>query len=130
MPGGGLYRQALSGQGFEMSQGQTDMTAIMKHLLTSLAVTLVVAIGTAAASAQIVPQVSNPVPVPQPPPPPPSLAVPQVPKMDAPPAPAPGPRPERRSFNQRVQDCQTDTTASRLDSGDRAAYSRACANQL
>ena len=77
------------------------------------------------------PQAPNPVPpVPQPPPPPPpSLAVPQVPKMDAPPAPAPAPRVDRRSFNRRFNDCQSDAVATRLDIGERASYARACANQ-
>jgi hypothetical protein len=102
----------------------------MKFVVTALAA--IGLSGAVPAAAQIVPQVSNPVPpVPQPPPPPPpSLAVPQVPKMDAPAPPPPGPRMDRRSFNQRFQQCQTDGTASRLDSGERAAYSRACANQL
>ncbi len=106
------------------------MTAMMKQFFTALAVTVVLAIGVAAATAQIVPQVSNPVPpVPQPPPPPPpSMAVPVVPKLDAPPSPAPTPHVDRRSFNTRFNDCQSDAIASRLDSGERASYARACAN--
>ena len=107
------------------------MTAMMKQFFMALAVTAMLAVGVATANAQIVPQVSNPVPpVPQPPPPPPpSLAVPQVPKMDAPPSPAPAPRTDRRSFNKRFNACQSDATATRLDPSDRAAYARACANQ-
>ena len=108
------------------------MTAMMKQLVTALAVTFVLAAGIAAATAQVLPQVSNPVPpVPQPPPPPPpSMAVPQVPKMDAPPSPPPAPRSDRRSFNKRFNDCRSDAIAARLDSSERASYARACAQQL
>ena len=100
----------------------------MKHI----AIILAVLTASVPAMAQIVPQVSNPVPpVPQPPPPPPpSMAVPVVPKLDAPAQQPTAPKADRRSFNKRFNDCQSDATAARLDSGERASYARACANQL
>ncbi len=87
---------------------------------------------TAAPALAQLPQAPNPVPpVPlPPPPPPPSMAVPPVPKLDAPPAPVPGPRVDRRSFNKRFSDCQSDAGATRLTIAERASYARACANQL
>jgi hypothetical protein len=87
-----------------------------------------------AALAQVVIQPPNPVPpVPLPqPPPPPSMAVPPVPKMDAPPTPpVTSPRSDnRRSFNDRIVDCLNDDASVRLRPSQRAAYSRACANNL
>jgi hypothetical protein len=82
------------------------------------------------ASAQIIaPGISPPVMPPPPSPPPPKIEVPVVPQFDAP---APQPkvrRSRRRSFGDRVIDCLHQGAGAGLNAGDRAAYSRACANQ-
>jgi hypothetical protein len=61
-------------------------------------------------------------------PPPPRMEAPVVPQMDAPLrqnyAPAP-----RASFGDRINNCLEQGAAAGLDPGDRAAYSRSCANQ-
>jgi hypothetical protein len=82
-----------------------------------------------AASAQVIPpggsQFNPPMP---PPPPPPRIEAPVVPQMDAPLRQnyAPAPRP---SFGDRINRCLDEAAASGLDPGERAAYSRACANR-
>jgi hypothetical protein len=66
---------------------------------------------------------------PLPPPlPPPKIGVPVVPQLDAPPQYdyRPAPRP---SFSDRVVRCLDEGAAAGLGPGDRAAYSRSCANQ-
>jgi hypothetical protein len=71
----------------------------------------------------------NPLNAPLPPPlPPPKIEVPVVPKMDALPSYnyLPAPRP---SFSDRVTTCLDEGAAAGLGPGDRAAYSRACANR-
>jgi hypothetical protein len=67
-------------------------------------------------------------PPPPPPPPPPKIEVPVIPQMDAPVRPnyAPAPRP---SFSDRINTCLDQAAAAGLGPGDRAAYSRSCANQ-
>lgn len=68
-------------------------------------------------------------PPPPPPPPPPKIEVPAVPKFDAPP-PQPKARGSKRgSFGDRVIDCLHQGAAAGMTPGERAAYSRACANQ-
>jgi hypothetical protein len=56
------------------------------------------------------------------------MDVPVVPQMDAPPR-ADLKAPPRKSYGRRVTKCLEDGAAAGLDSADRAAYSRACANQ-
>jgi hypothetical protein len=68
------------------------------------------------------------VPLP-PPPPPPRIEVPVVPKLDAPPPNVAGAPRSRGSFGDRITTCLQDAAAAGLNSSDRAAYSRACANQ-
>jgi hypothetical protein len=78
------------------------------------------------AAGQIMPLPGNPAVVP--PPPPPKIEVPAVPQLDAPPqAVPPAARPE--SFGDRVRQCLHDAAAAGLGPNERAAYSRACANQ-
>jgi hypothetical protein len=62
-----------------------------------------------------------------PPPPPPKIEAPVIPQMDAPITQnyAPAPRP---SFSDRINSCLDEAAASGLGPGERAAYSRACAN--
>lgn len=67
-------------------------------------------------------------PPPPPPPPPPSLAVPVVPRMDVP-SPQNVPVVPRTSFHDRIVRCLDEAAAAGLGPADRAAYSRACANQ-
>ena len=81
------------------------------------------------ASAQMLPPGASQFnPPPLAPPPPPKIEVPVVPQMDAPLrqnyAPAP-----RASFGERINGCLEEGAAAGLGSGDRAAYSRSCANQ-
>jgi hypothetical protein len=82
-----------------------------------------------ASHAQLIPpggsQFNPPLP---PPPPPPKIEAPVVPQMDAPLSQnyAPAPRP---SFGDRINSCLDTAAASGLGPNERAAYSRACANQ-
>ncbi|MCO5131173.1 MAG: hypothetical protein M9932_11470 [Xanthobacteraceae bacterium] len=68
-------------------------------------------------------------PPPPPPPPPPRIEVPAVPKLDAPPPPPKAGAAPRGSFGDRVIDCLHQGAAAGMTPGERAAYSRACANQ-
>ncbi|MBI5127874.1 MAG: hypothetical protein HZA66_00385 [Rhodopseudomonas palustris] len=109
------------------------MTTMTRIALLLLAAALMASPGGPAtaqvASPGLVPSTLPP-PPPPPSPPPPQVYVPQVPKLDAP---QPTPRAQlpnqRRSFGDRITDCLTDGNAARLSPNDRAAYSRACANQ-
>ena len=105
------------------------MQTMKRIALILLATTLIAAPG--AALAQLMPgQLPTTLPPPPPPPPPPPVVVPAVPQLDAPqPAPRAQLPNQRRSFGDRVTDCLTDGNAARLSPNDRAAYSRACANQ-
>jgi hypothetical protein len=93
------------------------------------AVTLALILGGAASAQQFIPPGASQFnPPPPPPPPPPKMDVPVVPKMDAPIrqdyAPAPQP-----SFSDRINSCLDQAAAAGLGPGERAAYSRACANR-
>jgi hypothetical protein len=61
--------------------------------------------------------------------PPPRIEVPVVPQLDALPATPKAQRRSRKSFGDRITDCLQDGAAAGLDSSERAAYSRACANR-
>jgi hypothetical protein len=63
------------------------------------------------------------------PPPPPSMAVPPVPKLDAPPSQPRARASGRPSFSDRISRCLDEGAAAGLDSVARSAYSRACANR-
>ncbi|MDO9565009.1 MAG: hypothetical protein Q7J60_25600 [Bradyrhizobium sp.] len=68
-------------------------------------------------------------PPPPAPPPPPKIEVPAIPQMDAP---LPVPQVQglqRGSFGDRIGKCLEDGAAAGLGPNERAAYSRACANQ-
>ncbi len=67
-------------------------------------------------------------PPPPAPPPPPKIEVPAIPQLDAPPRSNLAP-PQRKSFGDRVTKCLEQGAAAGLNANDRAAYSRACANQ-
>lgn len=71
----------------------------------------------------------NILPPPPPPPPPPAIFVPKVPQMDEIPAQPKAALPQRGSFNQRMKNCLAEAAAMGLGPNERAAYSRACANQ-
>src|SRR5512143_3461637 len=101
----------------------------MKHRSIVICAAAAAFIFAGAASAQFIPPGSSPYnpPVP-PPPPPPKIEAPVIPQMDATPRQnyAPAPRP---SFSDRISKCLDDAAASGLGPHERAAYSRACANQ-
>ncbi len=101
----------------------------MKHSSIIICAVASALIFASAASAQVIPPGGSPYnpPLP-PPPPPPKIEVPVIPQMDAPPRQsyAPAPRP---SFSDRINKCLDDAAASGLGPNERAAYSRACANQ-
>jgi hypothetical protein len=82
------------------------------------------------ASAQILPPGASQFnPPPLPPPPPPKIEVPVVPQMDAPPS-QPAVQPSGRgSFSDRINTCLDQAAASGLGPGERAEYSRSCANR-
>jgi len=82
------------------------------------------------ASAQLIPPGGSQFnPPPPAPPPPPKIEVPAIPKMDAP-LPLPQVQGSQRgSFGDRISKCLDDAAAAGLRPGERAAYSRSCANQ-
>lgn len=124
-------------------RGDADMAKMKRpHIL--LAAVLVVGACAGPAAAQIIIPGTAPSSITPPPPPPsappPVITVPVVPKLADPPPltherilPAPDlPKAQLRrgrSFGDRIQDCLNDSTAAQLNSADRAAYSRACAQQ-
>jgi hypothetical protein len=71
----------------------------------------------------------NILPPPPPPPPPPPIFVPKVPQMDEIPPQPKAALPRRGSFNERMRNCLAEGAAMGLGPNERAAYSRACANQ-
>ncbi len=71
----------------------------------------------------------NILPPPPPPPPPPPIFVPKVPQMDEIPTQPKAALPRRGSFNERMSRCIAEGAAMGLSPNERAAYSRACANQ-
>ena len=84
----------------------------------------------ATASAQFIPPGSSPLNPPLPPPlPPPRIEVPAIPQMDAPPSQTSVAVSPRGSFSDRISSCLDEAAAAGLDPAQRAAYSRACANQ-
>ncbi|MDB5619557.1 hypothetical protein [Tardiphaga sp.] len=104
-----------------------DMNWMIKLTLQSLAILgLFLA---SPASAQFLPP-GGAILTPPPPaaPPPPSMAIPVVPKLDAPPSRQNTPS-SRRSFGDRITDCLQDGVSAGLGPNDRAAYSRSCANR-
>lgn len=104
--------------------GMKCVSAIMLGVVLAL-----VAPGGVAMAQLFGPNVTPSNPLPPPPPPPPKIEVPAVPKLDAPPQ-QPKVRGSRRgSFGDRVIDCLHQGAAAGMTSGERAAYSRACANQ-
>lgn len=81
------------------------------------------------ASAQLIgPNIAPSNPPPPAPPPPPKIEVPKIPQFDAPPRNNLA-APRRKSFGDRVTKCLEEGAAAGLNANDRAAYSRACANQ-
>jgi hypothetical protein len=102
----------------------------MKSFLIVAGIVMAAVLGTANASAQIVPPGGSPFNPQLPPPPPlpgPKIQVPVIPKLDELPSYnyLPAPRP---SFSDKVTTCLQEGAAAGLGPGDRAAYSRACAN--
>ena len=116
----------------------------LKRLVLGLMASALIAALAGPAAAQIIIPGTAPSSITPPPPPPsappPVITVPVVPKLADPPPltheriqPAPDlPKAQLRrgrSFGDRIQDCLNDSTAAQLNSADRAAYSRACAQQ-
>jgi hypothetical protein len=101
----------------------------MKGLSVPVCAVILALCVASASHAQLIPpggsQFNPPLP---PPPPPPKIEAPVVPQMDAPLSQnyAPAPRP---SFGDRINRCLDEGAASGLGPNERAAYSRACANQ-
>jgi len=117
--------------------------SLKRLVLGVMASALIAALAGPAAAQIIIPGTAPSSITPPPPPPsapPPVITVPVVPKLADPPPltheriqPAPDlPKAQLRrgrSFGDRIQDCLNDSTAAQLNSADRAAYSRACAQQ-
>ena len=98
-------------------------------ILTCALMWALVAAGSASAQ-QLIPPGGSQFNPPMPPPPQgPNIEVPVVPKMDAPPSQPRVQGLQRGSFSDRVTKCLDDAAASGLGPSERAAYSRACANQ-
>ncbi len=82
----------------------------------------------AVAQTMLPPGASQFSPPPPAPPPPPRIEVPKVPQFDAPPSrdDRPAPRP---SFGERISKCLDEAAAAGMTPGERATYSRNCANR-
>jgi hypothetical protein len=108
------------------------MSSMMPKSMVTLYISTVIAalVVVNMASAQMLPPgASQFSPPPLPPPPPPKIEVPVVPQMDAPPS-QPAVQPSGRgSFSDRINSCLDDAAAAGLGPGERAAYSRSCANR-
>jgi hypothetical protein len=104
------------------------MTRLSTAILCAALVLPVLTVGPFAAAQLLGPNIAPSNPPPPAPPPPPKMDVPVVPKMDAPPR-ANLKAPRQKSFGDRITRCLEDGAAAGLDPGDRAAYSRACANR-
>jgi hypothetical protein len=108
------------------------MSSMIRKSMVTLYVSTIIAalVVVNPASAQLLPpgasQFSPPPPAP---PPPPKIEVPVVPQMDALPS-QPTVLPSGRgSFGDRINSCLDEAAAAGLGPGDRAAYSRSCANR-
>jgi hypothetical protein len=142
------HRQALIVAALDVAAHRDEVNAMRKSVARySALIALVMLVPAAPASAQLIippPTGGGALIVPTPPaPPPPRIDVPVVPQLDEVPH-ARGvpvvpkldelPRAQhsgrsRRSFSDRVTQCLQDGAAAGLGPNDRAAYSRACANQ-
>ena len=102
----------------------------MKRSSILMGVVLWALMAVSTASAQFIPPGGSQFnPPPPAPPPPPKIEVPAIPKMDAP-LPLPQVQGSQRgSFGDRISKCLDDAAAGGLRPGERAAYSRSCANQ-
>jgi hypothetical protein len=108
------------------------MSSMIAKSMVTLCVGAVIAalVVVSTASAQMLaPGASQFNPPPLPPPPPPKMDVPVVPQMDAPPSQPTVLPPGRGSFGDRINSCLDDAAAAGLGPGERAAYSRSCANR-
>jgi hypothetical protein len=100
----------------------------MVTLCVSAVFTALIVVNTASAQ-MLPPGASQFNPPPLPPPPPPKMEVPVVPQMDAPPSQRTVQPSERGSFGDRINSCLDEGAAAGLGPGERAAYSRSCANR-
>jgi hypothetical protein len=100
----------------------------MVTLCVGTVIAALVAVNTASAQ-MLPPGASQFSPPPLPPLPPPKIEVPLAPQMDAPPS-QPTVLPSNRgSFSDRINNCLDEGAAAGLGPGERAAYSRSCANR-
>jgi hypothetical protein len=104
------------------------MRSNLRHVL-AVAACLAVASPAAAQDPNMIPVNPNLFAVPPPPPPPPKIEVPRIPKMDEIPTSPKAALPRRKSFGDRISRCIDEGAAMGLGPNERAAYSRACANQ-
>jgi hypothetical protein len=98
------------------------------NLYVGAVIAALVVVNTASAQ-MLAPGASQFSPPPLPPPPPPKIEVPVVPQMDAPPSQPTILPSERGSFGDRINSCLDEAAAAGLGPGERAAYSRSCANR-
>lgn len=102
----------------------------MKHMSVSVLAAAAALLICQSASAQTMlpPGASQFSPPPPAPPPPPKIEVPKIPQFGASPTYdyRPAPRP---SFGDRISKCLDDAAAAGMTPGERATYSRSCANQ-
>ncbi|WP_234826913.1 hypothetical protein [Rhodopseudomonas palustris] len=125
------------------TRGDADMAKMKRPHILLAAVLVVGACGGPAAAQVVLPgAMPSAIPPPAPPPsaPPPVITVPKVPQLAAPPPltheriqPAPDlPKAQlqqRGHFGDRISRCLDEGAAMGLNASERAAYSRACANQ-
>jgi hypothetical protein len=98
--------------------------------LSILTCTVIWTLAAGSAGAQTIPpggSIYNP-PLP-PPPASPKIEVPAIPKMDAPPSQPRVQSAPHASFSDRISRCLDEGAAGGLNQGDRATYSRSCANR-
>lgn len=100
-----------------------------KVLAILMSLSAMLAAAAPACAQGLIPPPATALPPPPPPPPPPVIEVPKVPKMDDMPASPKAALPQRGSFGERMSRCMDDAAAAGLGPNERAAYSRACANQ-
>jgi hypothetical protein len=110
--------------------GDHDIASMKRSSMLLCAVMSALLAASAASAQQVIPPGGSQFNPPMPPPPQaPKIEVPVIPKMDAPPSPPRIQGLQRGPFSDRISKCLDDAAASGLGPNERAAYSRACANQ-
>ena len=117
-------------RGLAGGECDADILAMKTFVAVAVVLMLLVAVTLAGGHAVRAQDFSSPPNIlPPPPPPPPKLEVPRIPKLGEIPNSPSIALPQRGSFSDRITQCIEEGAAAGLGPNERAAFSRACANQ-